>query len=139
MVGPVCVAQARTPQGRRKGQHRQQKEDAGHLQPQDAAYAAKRAQKTANPLRYSSPGPRRGPPCSLRRCSSGISRAVSGGRGGLRNCLWRCGLRSGRQALAGNASGHAQTDAQGAANGLRSHPVYDGSSDSHRAAFPTLA
>jgi hypothetical protein len=37
-------------------------------------------------------------------------------------------LGASRRALAGNASRHAQADAESAANGVRFHSIYDGSS-----------
>lgn len=48
------------------------------------------------------------------------------------------GLRRSRQAFTCHAAHYAQSDAESAAYGLRSHPVYDGSSGTLPGAFPSL-
>jgi hypothetical protein len=51
------------------------------------------------------------------------------------NWMIRGRLRSRGQPLAGDAPRNAKPDAECAADGLRSHPVYDGSSDPRQHAF----
>src|ERR1700691_6002151 len=123
MVGTVKIARPGAPQGRAKDDDGQEKEDAGHLKPQNAAYAAKGAQKAA----YAA--------CDtlgrLCGCLTG-GPALGGGvgnradgpghRGHSRRGCAGCG------ALAGDASGNPQANAQGAADGVRFHSIYDGSS-----------
>jgi hypothetical protein len=63
MVGTVKVARPGAPEGRCKHDHGQEKEDAGYFKPQDAAYAAKRTQKSAYATRHA--------PCCLSGCPAG--------------------------------------------------------------------
>jgi hypothetical protein len=109
-----------TPKGGRKYDNRQEKEDAGDLEPKNATHAAEGAQETAYAA-GDSPGD--------------LPSGLTGGatlRGGIGNRLARggaCGgLCAGRRMLTRDAPGNPQADAQGAANGVRLHSVYDGSS-----------
>jgi hypothetical protein len=125
----VSVAGPGSPQGRGKDQHEQQEEDAGDFKPQDAAYAAKGAQKAAYAARDA-------PGCLAGGLTSG---AVLGGSAGswaggqVGRGHTRCG------ALAGDARGNPQADAQSAADGVRLHSVYDGSSGAHSGVFAPFA
>lgn len=124
MVGAVRIAEPRAPEGGCENHRRQQKKHSRNLKPQNATHAAKRAQKPADPGGHSLADSRR----SLRRYRSGSPCSIC--RDSLRLCnrLISGRLRPGCQPLAGDASGNAEPDAQSPADGLRSHPVYDGSS-----------
>jgi hypothetical protein len=117
-------AEPRAPHRGGKNHRRQQKEDSRDFKPQNPAHAAKWAQKTADPASQSPAGPRR----SLCHCHRRSATDVCRHSLRLCNCLIPSGLCTCRQALTGDSSGDAEPDAQGPANGLRSHPVYDGSS-----------
>jgi hypothetical protein len=127
VIGTVHEAGPGAPKRGGKHNHRQQKEDSGDLKPQDAAHPAKGAQKTAhatgNSARYLS-GSLPGSPALS---GSGCNRR---GRG-----LFGSGFSAGGHALACNTPGDPQADPQSAANGVRFHTVYDGSSDPWRASF----
>ena len=115
-----------------KAQHEegceQKEECAGDLEPDDATYAAKGPQEAADSLADAAAFLSRDT-CGSSYLRLNLGDAV-GGRGGLgvdvRRARW--GLRGACNPLAGNAPGDANADAQSAANVLRSHPVYDGSS-----------
>jgi hypothetical protein len=124
MIRPVGVAEPRAPDGRRKNNRRQQEEYAGDLKPQNAAHAAKRAQKTTD----AGAQPLARPHGCLCRGSCRWSGSIYRDSLWLCNCLISCGLRPSREPLAGDASCDAKPDAESPADGLRSHPVYDGSS-----------
>jgi hypothetical protein len=130
VIGPVQPTGPRAPQRRGAYQRGQKEQNPGHFQPQDAAHASKRPQKSAH-----SPG--HGSPCSrridcrscraLRRrlCAASRIGPRRGARSGNRLCclgLHYLGLRRACKPLAGNASRHAQPDAQRATNRLRLHP-----------------
>jgi len=114
------MARPGAPEGHAKNQYEEKKEDAGNFEPQNTAYAAEGAQKTAHATGNAATG--------LTGSSSGGS-ALNGrtcGRlswGGVGRSLG-----SGSHALACDAPGNAEADAQGAADGVRFHSVYDGSS-----------
>lgn len=113
MIGAVKVAGPGAPEGGGKDHHGQEKEDASDFQPENAAYAAKRAEKTSHSAGDS--------PCNL---SGGLTcGAALGGGGRLARGGAGGGLRAGGHALAGDASGDAETDAQSTANGVRFHFV----------------
>jgi hypothetical protein len=119
VIGTVRVAGPNAPEGWPKDDHGKKKEDAADFEPQDAAHPAKRAQKAAD---------------TAGKAAAGLAGRPSGGAGwgGRGNWLgrWPAGRRlcAARHALARDAPGYAQADAQGAADGLGSHSVYDGSS-----------
>jgi len=114
-----------------------QKEDAGYLEPKNAAYALEGAEKTSYTLLQAAPSRRcglTGRPLLRARLSCGA------------NCVTRCICRVGRlsrlhttgrlrlsgQALSGYTARDAQSDAQGAPDASWSHTVYDGSSGIRR-------
>ena len=104
-----------------KHDRRQQKEDAGDFEPYFPAYAPEGPQKAADAASHS--------PRSLAGdLTGGTSLRGNIGRGLAR----RTGgsLHAGGYAL----SGDAHSNSQYAAYGLRSHSIYDGSSDRHQAA-----
>lgn len=121
MIGTVCEAGPGAPKCGGKHQNRQEKEDAGDLKPQDAAHSAERAQKTSH---------------AARNAPGNLSGSLTGGS--VLSCgfgnLSRCG-RPGRglgacsNLLAGDAPGDPQPNPQSAADGVRFHSIYDGSSD----------
>ena len=122
MIGPLGVIAAHAPGHLPENQHKKQEEDACNLKHEDAADAAKRAHKAAQPTAH------------LDRCLSCLAShialssrsAYTGNRHGPRSA----GIVGGAgQALPGQPSGHAKSYSQHPANGLRSHPVYDGSSE----------
>lgn len=108
MVGTVGEACPGAPDGGAEYHDRQEEEDAGDLKPQNAAYPAKRAEKTAYATGYT-PG----------RLSGDLAggAALGGDVGGLlgRGCIGR-GFGTCRRALAGDAAGDTQADSQGAAD-----------------------
>jgi hypothetical protein len=132
----VSVAGPGSPEGWSKDDYGQEKEDAGDFKPEDAAYAAKGAQKAANAA-CDAPG------CLSGRLTGGAALGGSAGSwagGQVGGGHTRCGSTDGgfcigSGALAGDAPDNAQANAQGAADGVRLHSVYDGSSDARRGAF----
>lgn len=115
MIGAVVPTGACLPELRSEDENRQQKEDARDLEPENAPYAAKRAQKAANSLGNAATGAADGLPCGS---SLPCNRCVPCGR-----CRWA------RELPASGTAGNANSNAQCAANGLRFHSVYDGNSD----------
>jgi len=117
VVGAMSVAGPRAPKCRGKDDHGQEKEDASDFEPQDAAYAAKRSQKSAHAAGDT--------PSNLAgRLTRGPARCpiLPGGvdsRLGHRGTC--CGLCVRRCALAGDAAGNSQADPKSAANGVRFH------------------
>src|ERR1700733_3581340 len=104
-------------QGRGEDQRKKKEKNAGNFKPQDSADAPEGAQKASDAVRNSA--------CGLSRGLAGTSRL-----GGRRSCrcacvLAGCGLGAG-YSLACNATGDAESDAEGAANGLRFHFDFDG-------------
>lgn len=116
MIRPMCPAQASSPQHGPKHHHRQRKENAGNLKPHNPANPAKRLQKTPDPASRSA--------CSL--CCN-LTRNLAGGTalrrtGRCSRCrLASRSLGSRGHALAGDASGDAESDTQCPADGLRLH------------------
>lgn len=124
MVGTMRIAGAHTPNHLPEHEHKEQEENARYLENEDAADAAERAHKATQ-----SPGdigccfsclpsrialsPRPADTCNRDRLRSSRARIANGTR----------------QALPRQAPRHAKPNSQHPANGLRSHPVYDGSSD----------
>lgn len=136
LIGPVRPAQVSAPDQRRKDHSRQQKEYAGNLEPQDSSDTAERTQKPAQALSQppaGSPGIFERP---LRGHGPSVPGAAPGHRGRLHNCLIRDCLCSGSQPLASDAPSDPKADAERPADGLRSHPIYDGSSPSSLPFFP---
>ena len=120
MVRTVQPAQARLPQDRAEDGDGQEEEDACDLKPENSADAAKRLEKAAHAT-GSSAGHFAG---GLSR-SAGLLCLKLAGR---LTCLPARALRTrslsaGSNALPGNASGDAETDAEGATDGLRFHFV----------------
>lgn len=117
-AGPVC---SRSPELGSKGDHRQQEEDAGDLQPQDTSHAPEGTQKSAhaaNEISRSLPG----------RRTHGAPAGISAHFGfkvfwRQRTVLGRAGKEFFRE-LAGNS----QADTECTSYVLSSHLRYDGSS-----------
>lgn len=126
MVWSMRIAESGAPHGWSKDDGRQQEKDAGNLEPQNPAHAAKRAEETSDSLSNSLAGALR----SLHRGTHRIARRRTACRrcAGRPNSLCCSRLSAGRHSLAGETSGDAKPDAESPADGLRSHPVYDGSS-----------
>jgi len=121
MVWSVRIAEPGAPHRWGKNDSRQQEKDAGNLKPQNPADAPERAQKTTDSPSNALAGTLRGLDC-------GAHRIACCGRVGNPNSLYCRRLSAGSQPLAGEASGYAKPDAKSPADGLRSHPIYDGSS-----------
>jgi hypothetical protein len=113
VIGAVREAGPGAPKRGGKHNHRQQKEDTGNLEPEDAAHPAKGTQKsthaTGNAARCL-PGSLTGGP------------ALSGS-GWLRRRRVGSGFCAGSHALTGDAPGDPQANPQSAANGVRFHSV----------------
>ena len=120
-VGPT---RAHAPKVRRKSDDGEKEENSGDFEPNDSADAAKGSQEPTDTTGDASAGlvcdpadrPTYVPSMNL-RVYSGLRRMHSGR------------LLAGRESLADNSSGDAYSDSQGTADGLWSHPIYDGSSD----------
>jgi hypothetical protein len=115
---PMVPAGAVAPHCRSEDQYRQQEENANDFQPESAANFAKRAEKATDTARYISTGLACSGAGTAMRCFANLLIRLRMGNSVCVTC----------HALAGHAARHAQSDTQGAAYGLRSHPVYDGSS-----------
>ena len=115
---------AHAPKIWRKRDDGEKEEDPGNFKPNDSTHAPKGAQEPTHTSGNTSAGlvchaadhSTRIPSTNL-RVYSGLRR-IQGGR-----------LRAGRQSLSNNTSGDSYSDSQGTADGLWSHPIYDGSSD----------
>ncbi len=130
MIRSMRVTQARTPDHLSEDEHEEQEEDARHFEHNDAADAGKWTDKAP----YSPP--------NIGGYLSGLSSRISlnsrpthsGNRDRPCRSSTRIGSGSG-QPLPGKPSCHAKPHPQHSANGLRSHPVYDGSSEGPGARF----
>jgi hypothetical protein len=130
MVSCVGVAHARSPERRGKDDHRQKKENAGDLKPEDAAHATKRPKESRDTLTHAVPSLSCNAACGLcagpalhDRCRLNCRR--------LRSACGRWCLC--RDALTRNSTGDSHSYAQNPANVSRFHTVYDGSSGTWRA------
>jgi len=125
MIGTAGPVETRPPHHRREHGHGQEEKDPHHFEPEDSAHAAKGLQKSAHAAG-----------CSPRHFSSGfagracrfwikLAHRYTGWAGaGLRAWGLRARSLGARgNALPGNASGHAQSDAEGASDSLRFHFV----------------
>jgi len=118
----LSVIGAHAPGHLPKDQHKQQEEDAGYLEHEDSADPAKRTNKAAQATG------------DVGRGFAGLASFDSLGRPNA-NSRSRTGGRSARvcsgagQALPCHSPRDTKSHAQHSANGLRFHPVYDGSSD----------
>lgn len=122
MFWPAKPAGPNAPQRGRKNHHGQKEENAHHFKPQNSAHAAKGPQKPAHAARNSAGG------------RAGGSAGILAGRASL-GCDIRSSatrsrrtLRTGNCMPARNSPRNAQADAQGAADGVWFHSVYDVSS-----------
>ena len=118
------------PKAQRKKGCEQKKECAGDLKPDDATNPAKGPQEAADSLADAATClscDARGSSCLRLNLGDAV-----GGRNGLAVNMRRAcgGLRSTHDSSAGDAPCNANADAQSAADVLRSHSVYDGSSGS---------
>ena len=130
MIRTVRIAQASHPYHLPENQHKKQEKYSRHLEHDDATHAAERAHKTAQATShiggyFSSLSSHI--PLSCRSFQS-----LDGGRPGSPRV---CSTARSRQLLPRQPSCHAKSDSQYPANSLRSHPVYDGSSEGHSATF----
>jgi hypothetical protein len=120
-----------------KDDDRKQKEDAGYLEPKNAPYATKGAEKASYTLLQAVPRRRcglTGRPLLRARLRCGTNCRVTHRicRVGRLSRLHTPGLRLRGKALPGDTACDAQSDAQGAPDASRSHTVYDGSSGIRR-------
>ena len=127
MIGAVEAAGPDAPQSGGKDDDGQEEENAGDFKPENSAYTAEGLQETAYAA-GDAPGDLTG------RLPFGAA-LRDGFSGWLLRRRVGCSSRTGSDSLAGNASGDAKTDAEGAADGFRFHSVYDGSSGGCRTAF----
>lgn len=124
VIRTMSPTRPHAPEIGRERDHREEKESAGNLQPQDASYAPKRAQKTAQAAGHASTG--------LSACADRLPRLLrmnSSTHNGLR-AGGRSGIRTFRKPLTHHSAGNPHADSQDASDRLWSHPIYDGSSDS---------
>ncbi len=132
VVGPVSPTGPHTPKGWTKYDYGQKEEYTGNFKPQNAADAAKGAQKTSHASRDTSAGPHRvllDRP-SGRLCLIDSARyRLGGGLSPRLDLLPGRGVGRACQPLAGYAPRNPQSGTQHASNDLWSHTVYDGSSD----------
>ncbi len=112
--------------------HGQEKKDAADFEPENAAHAAKGAQKSTHTAFHGSTSLAHRLPNLMRRAGCRLACAVLLRGASNWNSLMHLssgrGLRGRHQELPDNVPGDAHSNAQGAANHARSHPVYDGSS-----------
>lgn len=122
MIGTVREAGPGAPKRGGKDQNRQEEEDAGDLKPENASHTAKGPQKTSHATGNAA-GDLSGSLTGSAVLSSGGSSSLWVGRrlGG--------GFNASGCTLACDAPGDPQPDAQSAADGVRFHSIYDGSSD----------
>jgi len=124
VVRSMDPTRAHAPKIWRKCDDGEKEEDPGNFEPNDSTHAPKGAQEpthtagntSAGLVCYAADRSTRIPNTNL-RVYSGLRR-IHGGR-----------LRAGRESLSNNTSGDSYSDSQGTADGLWSHPIYDGSSD----------
>ena len=128
MIGALRPTSPHPPQIRAKDDYRQKEEDAGHLEPNDAANAPEGAKKTAHAAGNSSAGPSSNLSGSFDaiRC---VRKGLRLRRGFIRGLARRGGFCRGGKPLASHLPHDAQSRAKDPANKLSSHTVYDGSSD----------
>lgn len=107
MIGPVSPTEARSPRGGPEDDDGEKKKHAGHFEPENSADARKRANEAAD---------------AFAEIACGLAGDLAGGAASLGG-KWIAsrGLGSRGEALAGEASGNAEADAEGAADGLRLH------------------
>jgi len=138
MIWAMLPTGAGVPHGGRKDDDRQHEEDAGDLKPEDAADAAEGVQKAADATGHAPRGFSGGVP-GFAACGARIDMRID-----MRICRRmssllrrRCRMRLAGKMPACDAPGYAESNAQGAPDGLRFHSVYDGSSGRRRSAFYT--
>jgi len=127
VIGTLRKACPGAPKRGCKDQNRQEKEDAGDFKPEDAAYSSEGAQKASHATGNAA--------SDLSGSLTGSAVLSSSGGCSLR-VPWRIGgFSAGGYALTRDAPGDAHADAQSAADGVRFHSIYDGSSDPWRSNF----
>ena len=122
MIRSLGVTVPRAPGDGRKDHDKKQEKDAGDFEPQDSAHPAKRTQESSHaashPAGRASCRLAGGAPPGSRIRSSGPPRVGNGRRRRVRLCLGAaCDF------LPDNAPRYAQSDAQGAANGVWLHSL----------------
>jgi len=111
MIRALCPTGPCTPKSGSKNRHRQEEENARHLQTHDAAHADERTQKPADAARHAL-----GSLSRRAATHAGDSRRWSSKR-------FFTDLSARGHALAGHSPSHTQPDAQDTSNLLRSHSV----------------
>ncbi len=119
VVGSVGPTGTVAPEVGGEDQHRQQKEDARHLKPENAADPPEGPQKPAHTLRHPPGGSTRGLPGGA--AARGVPLDCAGGV--RRRCGLRGGLSGRGQALPGHPARNPDSNSQNAADGLRLHFV----------------
>lgn len=121
MIRSVNVLSMQLPRPVSEHDYKEEEEDAGDFQHDDAAHAPQRAEESTE---------------SLRRSSGSASHLASAGAIGSRpadSCYRdRSTARCSGDSLTCEASRNAKRNAQHPANGLRSHAVYDGNSGAEK-------
>lgn len=117
MIGTVGPTGPRAPERGGENDYRQEEEDARHLEPENAAHAAKGAKKAAHSAHDSG----RSLSGGAAICFPGSPFAVKPFRSRRRrgSCFGR--LAAGCNPLAGNSPGYPQPDSKRSPDALRSH------------------
>jgi hypothetical protein len=124
VIRSVDPTGAHAPKIWRKNDDGEKEEEPRNFEPDYSANAAKRAKESTHSAGDSSTGL----VCHSADHSAGIARTNFRVYSGLRRIHGgRAGARG--ESLPGNTSGDSYSDSKGPANGLWSHPIYDGSSD----------
>ena len=122
MIGSLSVAVPGAPGDGRKDHDKEQEKDAGDFEPQNSSDALKRAKESSHAASHSarcaSRRLRGGAAPGCRICGDGIPSGRITGSRRIRRCLGGPG-----NFLPDNASGYAQPDAQGTANGVWLHSL----------------
>jgi len=122
------------PQGGGKDDCGQEEEDSGNFKPEDSANATEGAQECADAAGYAASGMAgdlAGGAGLGGDVNRGLGGVLGGGRGGS--------LGAGGDALACDATGNAEADAERSTDDFRFHSVYDGNSDRCQAAQSPFA
>ena len=124
MIGSLVPVGSDPPERRREDYDRQKKEDAHHLEPDDAADPAKWTQEATDAAHHSTAGETGCAPCCSRVCFPDGSGPVQPIRSkGFRGGICRGRLAAGGQTLPGDSAGDTQADSQCPTDTLRSHFV----------------
>jgi hypothetical protein len=133
VLGAMRILRVQLPGPVAEHQHEKEEEHAGHFEEDNAAHPAERPEESAEALREAAADRARGPSRLARADATGSRAAHTGHRH-----RGRCRPSAACQALTCHSPRNAESDTQNPANGLRSHPVYDGSSERGWSGFAQL-